>query len=815
MGRRTTFKRCTACKMAGCAFYLVQTVWTIFFLVLCGKALKSLTFEPSPLRVVNVDWAWLWSAFAAFATFSVVNMIVSLASVVSIVAHWWLTSKTIPEYEGLRPKRGLLARVSYLITMFAYFLLCCAALVMFGMALASTVNLSGKFGRPTPRSYDGCDPIDPTSCVFPFPSSYYLHDDSTTITKFRVHFPPKSLMKTMDGSQISPAMWNELDGFSTIAPILFYLQDAVATGLVPHTNIAQYLEANASTVILDLSTGQRVAHWTELDAIDPHEPSIIIQPASALKHATRFLVVVQNVINSKGELISRTPGFASLMASVASANVDTKRYEHYKTVLIPAIVAAGLDPEKVQLAWDFVTTSRESVQGRYEQMRDIALNFNPIVTLVKEEEGNCANSKIGRSLTVRVTSPNFLDHKHHRGGFLPRKNGAREPVVAKGETETFVLIRVPCSLTQPEHPQAAAQVVEFGHGLFGTRQEIAAGWIGEWLDRTKMIFFASDWFGMSKFDKLQIVRIILSDLSNFAIIPESIMQGWANKVVIYKSMQSGQLRQLLHNSGISLVPHNAQIPFYGISQGGILGGGYAASSPFISRAALGVPGSPFSLLLARSHDFDMFKTLFGFSLYGWRDIRLALTLMQQLWDQGESAGWLSNVPTSNPQKTMLIQDAHGDAQVTILGAQVMARMIQAKNLMPAVGPIWGVSPTTASDNVTIVSSTTHSAITEWRYENVPAMPFENIAPSEEYDTHECVRREPLGQDQIFEFFSSGIISQTCNGPCTKASCKILDERQRRKLARPSQSTFEKIQENASTFLRHSVLVFTTSPEEWD
>jgi hypothetical protein len=641
---------------------------------------------------------------------------------------------------------------------------------MLGMAVASTINLSGRFGRPNASAYADCDPIDPTACAYPFPSSFYLRSDPTSVTNVRVNFGPKSLPKTMDGGRIAPTFWNELDGFSTMSPILFYLPGATNSTFIPHTNISAYSDPHASTIIMNVVTKERIPHWTELDVVDLNAPSIVVQPAKPLQHFSRYMIIVRNIQNSKGQLISRSAAFDALMNPTSNAIADPARKRLYQDQLIPVMQAAGIDPNTVQLAWDFTTVSKETNRGRYEAMRNIAVNFQPDLDIIKDEESDCtATNYISRTITARLSVPNFLAKKLKRGGFLPRVNGVRSPIVKNGESYTYVLIRVPCSITQPEAPQKAVQVVQYGHGLFGDRNEVKAGWISQWIDKTKMMFFASDWYGMSAFDKLQIVRIILSDPTHFAVIPESTLQGWANNVVIYKSMQSGALASYLQSGGVSLVDTTSQIPFYGISQGGVVGGGYVASSPFLRKAALGVPGSPFALLLSRSHDFDVFHALFNLNFYGWRDIRLTLCLMQQLWDQGESAGWLDymnqETPLGVPKKQVLIQDAHGDAQVTILGAQIMARAYNASNIAPAVESVWGLQET----------SNTHvfSGLTEWKYDDVPPMPFGNTPPEASTDTHECIRREPESQSQIFHFFTTGEITQTCNGPCRKAQCEWL------------------------------------------
>lgn len=822
MGRRTTFKRCTACKFTSVIFYVVQVIWTIIFLAVMSKVLRLLTFEPKPVGTVNEDWSWLWASYIVFAVLSAMQMLVSVVLSVATVAHWWLTSKTIPEYEGLKPKRSLLARMTYFVTMLAYFLLCCAALVMFGMAMASALNLSGKFGRPTTASYSACDPLDDSACAFPFPSSHFLVNDSSSKTGFRVSFGAKSLPKTMDGGRISPTYWNELDGFSTIAPLLFHLRGATNATFVSYEHIERSLDITSSTLIINVLTGQLMPHWTEIDQVKPEQPSIIIQPASPLDHATQYLVVVKNIKDAKGIPLPRSIAFNALMSDQRAAwkYGPSERYDKYHWHLIPLMTRLGISVSDVQLAWDFVTVSSETNHGRFEKMRSIALDYYPTLKIIKDDtfEHGCTSgsghSGIGRAITAKLSAPNFLAKREKRGGFLPREpvdkkakgdavHSRRGTIKTYGETSTYVQIQIPCSLTQRERPQPASKIVQYGHGLFGSRAEVQSGWIGPWLDRTKMVFFASDWYGMSKFDRLKIAKLVLSDMSSFASIAEMTLQGWANLVVVQKAIRpGGVLAQFLANSGISIVPPDGDIAYYGISQGGVVGGGYVASNPFIKRAALGVPGSPFALLLTRSHDFDMFKALFELSMFEWRDIRLALSLMQQLWDQGESAGWLHYMnritPPSVPKKSVLVQDAHGDAQVTILGAHIMARAYNGSNITPApFTNIFGLPNANSVSEVRIKSTKeisengeissefgnyaneivqTASALTEWKYENVPPMPFSNIAPLFEFDTHECIRSESESQDQIYNFFTTGIISQTCPGPrgCTKATCAYLE-----------------------------------------
>lgn len=157
-----------------------------------------------------------------------------------------------------------------------------------------------------------------------------------------------------------------------------------------------------------------------------------------------------------------------------------------------------------------------------------------------------------------------------------------------------------------------------------------------------------------------------------------------------------------------------------------------------------------------------------------------------LLDQTESAGWLRE--NSAKGKNMLI---HGtNAQVcsetnyqTLLGMRRFPLLLQ--ELWPAltIAPL-SIHKLSLSlelqnekllfqDQVSIVravETNIYSAIVEWKYDNVPPDPTDNIPPSASYDTHECPRRMREAQDQIKKFLEEGIIEQYCSGVCEKPYC---------------------------------------------
>ena len=200
------------------------------------------------------------------------------------------------------------------------------------------------------------------------------------------------------------------------------------------------------------------------------------------------------------------------------------------------------------------------------------------------------------------------------------------------------------------------------------------------------------------------------------------------------------------------------VGYYGISQGGIIGGAYMALSPDIERGVFGVGGMPYSLLLDRSQDFGLFNDLMRSQFPDPREFALLVAGMQSAWDVGEGAGY-AQVITANPlpgtpAKRILMQVAIGDVQVSTLAAHISARAYGAPTIAPAVRPIWGVDEVSGPHE--------GSALIEWDYGSPE--PLENVPPSGP-DTHECVRQEPAAQEQADIFLRTGRVEQTCDGAC--------------------------------------------------
>ena len=109
----------------------------------------------------------------------------------------------------------------------------------------------------------GCDELDVSQCVLPFPSNRYTVADESTPTGRRVAIPADGLPKNATGISIDPSEWNRNDGFSPNSSILTYIADldAKASALPEWIDLESSLSSDASVVIIDKESGDRIPLW--------------------------------------------------------------------------------------------------------------------------------------------------------------------------------------------------------------------------------------------------------------------------------------------------------------------------------------------------------------------------------------------------------------------------------------------------------------------------------------------------------------------------------------------------------------------------
>ena len=578
-----------------------------------------------------------------------------------------------------------------------------------------------------------CNPVDDGHCLLPFPSSFYMEEG-------RVAFGPESLPVNRDAVPINPEAWNRLDGFPVLGSAYAHLPNASTDGAASVLDIERSLDWDSPTLLIHAESGTLHPHFVEREVQAPEDrQALMLRPVEPMEHDARYLVVIRDL---GGEAPT---GFAALRDGAAELEPDLERQREAYEALFDDLGALGVERQSLLLAWEFKTVSEDVSLRDIRHVRDQGLATGaPDYVLDEVSEADCSNgAAIGRVLKGHMTVPLFLD-SWEPGSRLVRD--AQDLPVQNGTAEAPFTVQLPCSLIESGESGALVQV---GHGVLGHHDDVP-GALKERANEQGWVLFSAGWTGMKAEDISAITLALANDVSDFVIIPERLHQGHLEFMLAGRMMQGPMLDEpWLQVDGKSVLDPDRYY-YYGISQGGILGGAQVAMNPDIDRAVLMVPGTPFSLILTRSDNFQPFLRLLEAKYTDWMDISLLVPVMQMLWDPTETAGW-----SHHQDKDVLIQAAIGDAAVTTLAAHVMARSFGGSTLDPAVRDVWGI--------VTVSAPAEGTVLMEFDW-GAPE-PVEAVPCDTDTNTHGKPTNSLEAQDQVMQFLETGQVIHPCEDAC--------------------------------------------------
>jgi hypothetical protein len=263
----------------------------------------------------------------------------------------------------------------------------------------------------------GCDLIDPSNCLLPFPNDHFtvaaapgsIQSTEQGGTGKRVSMRITATPKNVLGMPMDPAEWNRNDGFSPGALIVTYVPSlslpqtfnlpAEQIGIV---NPALSLKSDAPILVLEVSDDPLLAPtphlvFSEMDGSagtllqspgdfqgipvpafnipDPNaRVALLIRPAKNFAEGHRYVVVLRNLKDEQGNRLIAQPGFRACRDHFDSALPGvTQRCGELDANVFPVLDAAGIARDSnLYLAWDFTVISTQSQIGRLRHMRDDA-----------------------------------------------------------------------------------------------------------------------------------------------------------------------------------------------------------------------------------------------------------------------------------------------------------------------------------------------------------------------------------------------------------------------------------------------------------
>jgi hypothetical protein len=604
-----------------------------------------------------------------------------------------------------------------------------------------------------------CDPLVPSHCGLPFPSNVFTASDAASATGRRVALMPGTLPTASSGNRVKPDPWRKSDGFSPGIALLAHFPGLRPSGLPTPSTIASSLGATSPTVLLDAETGERIPHFAELDLSGDNdaERALMIRPVVRLADARRYIVAIRDIEGESGP-ITASPAFEALRDGTPSSEPSIEARRGLYAEIFRRLAAAGVEKGNLVLAWDFTTASRESNTAWMVHMRDEALALvgaDGPSYVIDSVETDYEPAQIAFRLNGRMTVPLYLDQPEAGANLVFGSDGLPEPNASRPTYEVPFEVLIPQSATA-----APAALLEYGHGLLGSRDEIESGVVRGFLNQYNYVGFAVDLSGFSGEDLGHIIEVISSgQLDRLSTMFDRMHQGTLNFLLAMRMMS----RRFAADPSYGRYVSPEERYYYGISQGGIFGGVYMALSTDVRRGALDVMGQPYNLLLNRSVDFAPFFALLNGAFPNSLDQQFGLDLIQMLWDRVEPNGYTpyirSNLLPGTPSHEVLMTAAVGDHQVTTLGGQLMARSVGAQHLDTGIRDVYGL--TKVADRVT------GSAYVEYDF-GLPPEPLCNVPMTACGDPHGKLRRQVPAQQQIDQFLRTGEIANHCDD----GSCKF-------------------------------------------
>ena len=271
----------------------------------------------------------------------------------------------------------------------------------------------------------------------------------------------------------------------------------------------------------------------------------------------------------------------------------------------------------------------------------------PPAKVVKVERERCHGGEgKGRVVWGRLVAPSFLEnHRSRYSGLDDDGWGGWDDTVG------WVMV-LPCSVLR--HPpkgsgltsrvQNVRSIVQYGHGLFADRSEVTQEWVTSIAQDNQWVMVATDWRGMTRFDTPVVLQAFLSEPHKIVNIVGNLKQSFVHQALLLGLAPSLASEQLAKGStavdagsswwsafasastttttdsfadSFNATSDHGELAFlesvprvfYGVSNGAVLGAGYAswvAPTRLLSRAALSSGGASFAgLMLTRSKDFSL------------------------------------------------------------------------------------------------------------------------------------------------------------------------------------------------------------------
>ena len=618
---------------------------------------------------------------------------------------------------------------------------------------------------------DFCDLTNQIHCMLPFPSGFFLDDDESQITDYKLNITGEAIPDTNSAQSDNMIILDRLDGFSPSTQIFTAFSSTPnITEMADQFNIPPSVHINHSSILLNLDTGEFVHHWIELDARaeEGEDTLIFVRTLQGLDHDAAYAVAFRNLLDANGEEIQPEDGFLALRDNQATNSLQIESQREDYEYLFEKLEQSGVPRSNLQSAWWFHTASTKSILKDLFSIRNDAENrlgdvgLGCTITNVMEDYGE--DNTTLRVIQGTVTTPQYMETEYARSPMVRNEDG--DPMFVENREIDFSMM-IPKSLAENN---TSGPISVFGHGLFGDSDAYVKN--GRAIaNEYQTVLLATDFKGWSSDGDQDAMTFALMDLKEFQYQQERQMQAVINHLAMIRTIAGGQCdEEYFKHNGTMLIDFE-KINYIGISLGGLRGPSLLSMIPELEWGVLWVGGTSFSHQVERSTHYgsEEYPSVFyqllssDLSLPSRMDRAISIALLQSIWDSIDGETFLpfreNGFEDLLKPFDMFYLTSMMDAQVTTLSAD---RAVRTGNVPVVNGSAYHPF------GVMVIEGPIDGSAAAYFDGDFPSLPTGNTnGPMWHHSlAHNLVLEVPEAKMMAYGYLLSGTLVDYCNPKCT-------------------------------------------------
>lgn len=524
-------------------------------------------------------------------------------------------------------------------------------------------------------------------CFFPYPFEQFMYQGKVSV--------PSELIWVPDGyPQLDMSFINSFDGFSPVNQIIYWHPDGFSREGLPAPD--ETLNHNSLVQLIEWGSGNRIPVFVEPDVrSEPPYQVLYIRPLFKMKNSSRYVVVIKKGLKGMNGNLLESPLFFKYL--VQGKNIvfegmseDAGKWKKHFEEILNFLESIGIKKEDVLVAWDFKTASEELIINHLLSVKKTIYDYKGRITFVIDKvEQNPYSNDNGLAEPYR----NLIAYSVSGRFYVPKYDNPSQLF------EAGFKMNIPsgnCFSSQ------MTRVMIFGHGLFGSYEEISSNHLLYVSSFMCLPIVATKWIGIDDTARGKVFEIGASKSGNMLdavkYVVFNLKQGHANFLALAILINNRSFWQEVKSKvyGFNFPEKPSEIVYYGISNGAIQGGTFMALTDEVKKGVLDVGGAIWTSLLERNKSWDLLKNTFGFTTKEHElELKKYIAVSQIIFDLVDPITFAEYVTRGNGNlgivpKLIFYREALYDEQVANFATETYIRVAGIPGINKPVKNVFGI-----------------------------------------------------------------------------------------------------------------------------